>query len=149
MRPERQAPKGLNSFYFFLLFFFFLNIGVRCPSHNWSKLSTNRDDFWDTHSEMNIVLGDVQWVHSVKGFRSYGTTKSKNIFKIFPCYFRPEIKSRDFSLQKHASGTNGWTDFDEPYLVRRKMRDLGKGCFLVAFCGGVSEYFRKKRFLYV
>ena len=28
--PERQAPKGLNSF-FFVWFFFFPNIGVRCP----------------------------------------------------------------------------------------------------------------------
>ena len=27
-----------------------------------------------------------------------------------------------------------------------KLRDLEKGCFLVAFCGGVSEYFRKKDF---
>ena len=69
----------------FTLFLFFLNIGVRCPSHNWSKISSNRADFSHAHRGVNGVPGDVQWVHLVKGFRSYGTLNLKNIFKFSPC----------------------------------------------------------------
>ena len=94
---------------------------MRCPSHNWLKISSNRADFLQTHRGVNGVSGDAYWVCLVQGFQRYGTSKLKNILKISPCYFRQDLLFRDFSLKKHASCTNDWTDFDEPYLNRREI----------------------------
>ena len=55
---------------------------MRCPSHNWSKISSNQTDFSRAHRRVNRVPGDAQWAHSVKGFQSYSTLELKNIFKI-------------------------------------------------------------------
>ena len=107
---------------------------MRCPSHNWSKISSNQADFLHTHRGVNIVPGDAEWVHSFKGFRSYETPKWKNILKISPCYFRQDIRSEDFLSQKRASCANGWPDFDEPCLIRREIerprKELLFGCIL-------------------
>jgi hypothetical protein len=43
----------------FVLFFFFLNIGVRRSSHNLSKISSNQAEFLQTHTGVNRVAGDV------------------------------------------------------------------------------------------
>ena len=116
---------------------------MHCPSHNWSKMSSNRADFLQTHRGVNIVPGDAEWVHSVKGFRSYESPKWKNILKISPCYFRQDIRSRDFSSQKRASCANGCTDFDEPHLIRREIerprRGLFYGCILFGDLGIIQE----------
>ena len=48
----------LVSFHF-TLFLFFLNIGVRCPSCNWSKISNNRADFLQTYRGVKIVPGNT------------------------------------------------------------------------------------------
>ena len=111
IRPERQALMELNSYFFhfvlfhfvsfrFTLFLFFLNIGVRCPSHNWSKISSNRAEFLHAHRGVNRVPGDPQGLHSVEGFRSYGPLKWENIFKISSCYFRHVLLLREFLLNK-------------------------------------------------
>ena len=70
---------------------------MRCPSHKWSKISSNQADFLQTHIEVNRVPGDIELIHSVMGFRSNWTPKLKNILKISPCYFSYDLKSRDFS----------------------------------------------------
>ena len=85
LNGKPQKGKILTFFILFILFtlfLFFLNIGVRCPSHNWSKISSNQADFLRAHRKVNRVPGDPQWLHSVKGFRSYETPKRENIFKI-------------------------------------------------------------------
>ena len=63
IRPERQAPKGLNSYFFhftfFLFFVFCFCSSWNCPSHNWSKVSSNQADFLHTHREVKSVPGDA------------------------------------------------------------------------------------------
>ena len=59
IRPERQAPKGLNSYFFSFHFVFIFVLPVRCPSHNWSKISSNQAEFLRTYRGINIVTGDA------------------------------------------------------------------------------------------
>ena len=73
---------------------------MRCPSHNWSKISSNRADFWQSYRGVNIVPGDTYRVHLVKGYQSYRTSKLENILKISPCYVRHDLIFRDFLLNK-------------------------------------------------
>ena len=120
------SPKR-DKFLFSSSVFFFPNIGVRCSSHNWSKILNN---ILQTYRGVNRGLPDIHWVYSVKGFRSYGNSKLKNILKISPCYFRQDLISRDISWQKHASCTNGWTNFNEPYFIQRWIERPRKQTFL-------------------
>ena len=58
--PERQASKGLNSYFFHFFFIFVLPENyVLCPSHNWSKISSNQADFLQTHRGVKGVPGDA------------------------------------------------------------------------------------------
>ena len=119
----KTAKFLLFSFHFIFFFVFFLNICVRCPSHNWSKTSSNRAEFFQTHRGVNIVSWDTYWVHSVMGFRRYRTSKLKNILKIFPCYSRHDLIFRDFLLNKWMYRANGRTDIYAISHINRIDRD--------------------------
>ena len=48
---------------------------MRSPCHNFSKISSNRNEILQTWSEVNVVVPNTFWVHSVEGCRSWGTSK--------------------------------------------------------------------------
>ena len=142
--PERSRSVWTSSFArFFLLFLSFVFL---LPQHRWTVFITllvenigQSSWFLQSHTGVNRVSGNIYWVHSVQGFRRYGTSNLKNILKISLCYFWQDLIYRDFSWQKHASCTNGSTEFDEPYLIRREIGRRRKqtffGCILLRGLG--------------
>ena len=106
----------LTSF-FFSFFFFFPVEGYAFSSHNFSKILSNRNDFLQTCSWVNIVVPDTFWAISDQGFRHYGASNMKLFLKFSSCYFRQDFKYRDFHEDIYLQNPNGWTDFDARQLI--------------------------------
>ena len=61
---------------------------MRSSCHNFSKILSNRNEISQTCSEGNVVVPNTFWVHSVQGFRCWGTSKWKNFAMLFQAGFR-------------------------------------------------------------
>ena len=118
--PDNWLQTWLSRRLFWLLFLFFVffcfsssrSRAMRSPCHNFSKILSNRNEILQTWSEVNIVVPNTFWVHSVEGCRSWGTSKWKNILRFSPCFFRQSFKHLDFHEDIYLQNPNGWTDFD-------------------------------------
>ena len=76
--------------------------------------------------------------------------KVEKYFENFSMLFQAGFIFPRFLMKKHASCTNDWTDFDEPYLIRCEIERPRKrtffGCILLR---GLVIFHEKKRFLNV
>ena len=80
-----------------------------------------------------------------QGVSELGDPKVKKYFQNFPMLFQARNKISRFFMTKHASCTNGWTDFDEPYLIRREIERPRKRLFSGCILGRGFRVFPEKR----
>ena len=81
----------LTSFFVFFCFCFSFSSrskAMRSPSHNFWKILSNRNEISQTCSGVSVVVPNTFWVHSVQGFRCWGTSKWKNFAMLFQAGFR-------------------------------------------------------------
>ena len=79
---------------------------MRSASLNFSKLLSNRNEFLQKCSGVNIVVPGTFWVHSVQGFGSQGTSKWKNTIHVISGRI---LKYWDFFMNYILLSRNGST----------------------------------------
>ena len=79
---KHGSPENYSDFFFFT-FSSSRSRAMRSPRHNFSKILSNRNEISQTCSGVNVVVPNTFWVHSVQGFRSWGTSKWKNFAMLF------------------------------------------------------------------
>ena len=60
---------------------------MRSPCHNFLKILSNQNEISRPYSGVNVVVPNTFWVHSVQGFRSWGSSKWKNFAMLFQAGF--------------------------------------------------------------
>ena len=72
---KHGSPEDYSDFFFCFSFSSSRSRAMRSPRHNFSKILSNRNEILQTWSEVNVVVPNTFWVHSVEGCRSWGTSK--------------------------------------------------------------------------
>ena len=73
---KHGSPEDYSDFFCFCFCFSSSRSrAMRSPCHNFSKILSNQNEILQTWLEVNIVVPNTFWVHSVKGCRSWGTSK--------------------------------------------------------------------------
>ena len=72
---KHGSPDNYSDFFFFFSFSSSRSRAMRSSRHNFSKISSNRNEILQTCSGVNVVVPNTFWVHSVQGCRSWGPSK--------------------------------------------------------------------------